>query len=212
MITSFPNLLTLSRIGTIPPLIALFYWDSPWSGWVALGLFTVAGATDFFDGYFARSMSQHSRLGRMLDPIADKLLIAAVILMLVAFDKAPTIAALIILCRELLVSGLREFLAELNVGVPVSRLAKWKTVMQMIAIGFLLVGEAGPAFFHPAVTTTLVGEVLLWSAALLTLVTGLDYLVVGLKHMDGPVDEQADSRVDADAGEAKSSPDPAVPR
>ncbi len=187
MITSLPNLLTLSRIGTIPPLIALFYWDSPWSGWVALGLFTVAGVTDFFDGYLARTMSQQSRLGRMLDPIADKLLIAAVILMLVAFDKAPIIAALIILCRELLVSGLREFLAELNVGVPVSRLAKWKTVMQMIAIGFLLVGEAGPYFFHPAVTTTLIGEVLLWTAAGLTLVTGADYLLVGLKHVDGPV-------------------------
>jgi cardiolipin synthase (CMP-forming) len=187
MITSLPNLLTLSRIGTIPPLIALFYWDSPWSGWVALGLFTVAGVTDFFDGYLARTMSQQSRLGRMLDPIADKLLIAAVILMLVAFDKAPIIASLIILCRELLVSGLREFLAELNVGVPVSRLAKWKTVMQMIAIGFLLVGEAGPYFFDPVVTTTLIGEVLLWTAAGLTLVTGADYLLVGLKHMDGPV-------------------------
>ena len=187
MITSLPNILTLSRIVVIPPLIALFYWDSPASGWVALGLFTAAGFTDFFDGYFARSMRQHSRLGRMLDPIADKLLIASVILMLVAFDKAPIIAALIILCRELLVSGLREFLAELSVSVPVSRLAKWKTVMQMIAIGFLLVGEVGPSFFHPAVTTVLVGEVLLWGSALLTLVTGFDYLRAGLKHMDGPV-------------------------
>ncbi|MFP6740066.1 MAG: CDP-diacylglycerol--glycerol-3-phosphate 3-phosphatidyltransferase [Alphaproteobacteria bacterium] len=193
MITSLPNLLTLSRIGTIPPLIALFYWDSPWSGWVALGLFSVAAVTDFFDGYLARILSQQSRFGRMLDPIADKLLIAAVILMLVAFDKAPIIAALIILCRELLVSGLREFLAELNVGVPVSRLAKWKTVMQMVAIGFLLVGEAGPHFFHPAVTTTLVGEVLLWTAAVLTLVTGTDYLIVGLKHMDEPVDSNVNS-------------------
>ena len=187
MITSLPNILTLSRIIVIPPLVALFYWDSPATGWVALGLFTVAGFTDFFDGYFARSMRLHSRLGRMLDPIADKLLVASVILMLVAFDKAPIIAALIILCRELLVSGLREFLAELSVSVPVSRLAKWKTVMQMIAIGFLLVGEAGPSFFHPAVTTVLVGEVLLWGSALLTLVTGFDYLRAGLKHMDGPV-------------------------
>ena len=187
MITSLPNILPLSRIVFIPPLIALFYWDNPASGWVALGLFTVAGFTDFFDGYFARSMRQHSRLGRMLDPIADKLLIAAVILMLVAFDKAPTIAALIILCRELLVSGLREFLAELSVSVPVSRLAKWKTVMQMIAIGFLLVGEAGPYFFDPLITTVLIGEVLLWGAAMLTLVTGFDYLRAGLKHMDGPV-------------------------
>ena len=187
MITTLPNLLTLSRIGVIPLLVALFYWDSPFAGWVSCGLFAVAAITDFFDGYLARSWSQQSRLGRMLDPIADKLLIASVILMLVAFDRAPIIAALIILCRELLVSGLREFLAELSVSVPVSRLAKWKTVMQMIAIGFLLVGEAGPYFFDPLITTVLVGEVLLWGAALLTLVTGFDYLRAGLKHLDGPV-------------------------
>ena len=187
MITSLPNILTLSRIGVIPPLIALFYWDSPLAGWVAMGLFTVAGFTDFFDGYLARSMRQHSRLGRMLDPIADKLLVASVIVMLVAFQRAPLFAALVILCRELLVSGLREFLAELSVSVPVSRLAKWKTVIQMVAIGFLLVGDAGPAFFHPAVTTVLIGDVLLWSAAVLTLITGFDYLRAGLKHMHGPV-------------------------
>ncbi len=182
---NLPNWLTLSRIGVIPPLMALFYWDSPLAGWVACGLFTVAGITDFFDGYLARARNEHSLLGRMLDPIADKLLVASVILMLVAFGRAPLFAAVIILCRELLVSGLREFLAELRVGMPVSRLAKWKTVIQMVAIGFLLVGATGPVFFHPAVTTVLIGEVLLWSAAVLTLVTGFDYLRLALKHADG---------------------------
>ncbi len=188
MITNLPNLLTLSRIAVIPLLIALFYWDNPLSGWVALGLFTVAGITDFFDGYFARSMDQHSRLGQMLDPIADKLLVAAVVLMLVAFQRAPVLAALIILCRELLVSGLREYLAEVRVSMPVSRLAKWKTFIQMFSIGFLLVGEAGPYFFHPAVTTVLIGEILIWSAAILTLVTGYDYLRAGWRHLHEPAD------------------------
>ena len=115
---NLPNWLTLSRIGVIPPLIALFYWDSPLAGWVACGLFTVAGITDFFDGYLARTRNEHSLLGRMLDPIADKLLVASVILMLVAFDRAPLFASVVILCRELLVSGLRDFLAELRVGMP----------------------------------------------------------------------------------------------
>ena len=190
---NLPNWLTLSRIGVIPPLMALFYWDSPLAGWVSCGLFTIAGITDFFDGYFARTRNEHSLLGRMLDPIADKLLVASVILMLVAFGRAPLFAAVVILCRELLVSGLREFLAELRVGMPVSRLAKWKTVIQMVAIGFLLVGATGPVFFHPAVTTVLIGEVLLWMAAVLTLVTGFDYLRLALKHVDGsPIESAAE--------------------
>jgi cardiolipin synthase len=188
MITSIPNLLTLSRIAVIPLLVLLFYWDSPMSGWVALGLFTVAAITDFFDGYFARSLDQHSILGRMLDPIADKLFVASVVLMLVAFDRAPVLAALVILCRELLVSGLREFLAEIRVSMPVSRLAKWKTFIQMFALGFLLVGEVGPSFFHPAVTTMLIGEILIWVAATLTLVTGYDYLRAVWKHLQEPPD------------------------
>ena len=189
MITNLPNMLTLSRIGVIPPLILLFYWDDPLAGWVSMGLLTLAGVTDYLDGYFARTRRQISRLGRMLDPIADKLLVTSVILMLVAFDRAPLFASLVILCRELLVSGLREFLAELRVSVPVTRLAKWKTVIQMVAIGFLLVGEAGPVFFAPYVTTVLIGEILLWSAAGLTLVTGFDYVRAGLKHIYSPAHE-----------------------
>ena len=183
---NLPNILSFSRICVIPPLIALFYWDNPLAGWVACGLFTLAGITDFLDGYLARSMRQHSRFGRMLDHIADKLLVTSVILMLVAFDKAPVLAALVILCREFLVSGLREYLAEVSVGMPVSRLAKWKTVIQMFAIGFLLVGEAGPTFFVPLLTTVFVGETLLWIAVALTLYTGFGYMRAGMKHMTVP--------------------------
>ena len=210
MILSLPNILTLSRIGAIPLLIALFYWDHPLAGWVACGLFTVAGFTDFFDGYLARTRRQHSRLGRMLDPIADKLLVGAVVVMLVAFDKAPVLAALVILCRELLVSGLREFLAEISVSVPVSRLAKWKTTIQMFAIGFLLVGEAGPSFFHPAVTTVLIGEILLWSAVVLTLITGFDYLRVGLRHAWKPSSSTGEKRPGSGTVRATKPPTPAA--
>lgn len=190
---NLPNLLTLSRIAVIPVLVGLFYLPGDFARWVACLLFSAAGLTDYLDGRFARSSGQVSAMGRFLDPIADKLLVAAVILMLVAFDDIRglvVLPALIILAREILVSGLREFLAALSVGVPVSRMSKWKTTLQMVALGFLIVGDAAPAWL-PA---TLVGEVGLWVAALLTIVTGYDYLVTGLRHMDagaGPAAERA---------------------
>lgn len=180
--TSLPNMLTLSRIAVIPVLVALFYVQGDAARWVACGLYTLAGVTDYFDGHFARRRSQISAFGRFLDPIADKLLVSAVILMLVAKDGISglvVLPALIILCREVLVSGLREFLAGLNVGLPVSRLAKWKTMLQMVSLGFLIVGDAGPDF----VPVQFIGEAGLWIAALLTLVTGYDYLRVGFLHM-----------------------------
>ena len=189
MISTIPNILTLSRIAVIPLLVTLFYWDSPTARWIGLGIFTVAAITDILDGYFARSMDQHSRLGRMLDPIADKLLVGSIVIMLVAFQRAPVLAALVILCRELLVSGLREFLAEIGVSMPVSRLAKWKTFIQMFSIGFLMIGDVGPFFFHPAVTTVLIGEILIWIAAALTLVTGYDYLRTGWRSISEPEDD-----------------------
>src|SRR6185437_16190757 len=130
--------------------------------WVALAVFIGAGVTDFFDGYFARIWGQQSSLGRMLDPIADKLLVAASLLMLAAGSTIrgwTLLAAVIILCREILVSGLREYLAELQVSVPVTRLAKWKTVAQMVAIGFLIAGEAGDRIV-PVVSHT--GILLMW--------------------------------------------------
>ena len=205
MIYNLPNILTLSRIGVIPPIIGLLYWDNPLAGWIACGVFALAGLTDFFDGYFARSRRQSSRVGRMLDPIADKLLVTSVLLMLVAFDRAPAIAALIILCRELMVSGLREYLAEVSVGMPVSRLAKWKTGIQMGAIGFLLVGEAGPTFGAPFLTTVLIGEILLWIAAALTLFTGFRYLRAGLVHMKRPLPRGRQRRARAALGAARST-------
>jgi cardiolipin synthase len=181
MLTSLPNLLTLSRIGVIPVLL-LLYLNQPWTRWAALFLFIAAGVTDWLDGYLARNRGQMSAIGRFLDPIADKLLVSAVIFLLVAVDSITGLVllpALVILCREILVSGLREYLAEIQVSVPVSTLAKWKTMIQMVALGFLVVGDHGPDFLP----VQLIGEVGLWLAAALTLVTGYDYLSRGLKHM-----------------------------
>jgi cardiolipin synthase (CMP-forming) len=182
-LTSLPNLLTLSRILAIPIVIATFYVSGDYARWFACALFSAAGVTDWLDGHMARRWAQQSELGRFLDPVADKLLVSATLFMLVAKGRFSTewalLPALVILCREILVSGLREYLAELRVGLPVSKLAKWKTAIQMVAIGVLIVGGAGPGFL-PVVA---LGEALLWVAALLTLVTGYDYLRAGLAHM-----------------------------
>lgn len=183
IVSSLPNLLTLFRIVAIPLLVATFYLDSPTMRWIALGLFSLAGISDFLDGWLARRWQQVSSLGRFLDPIADKLLVASVLMMLVAFhriDAWGVLPALVILCREILVSGLREFLAEAKVGLPVTNLAKWKTAVQMVALPVLLVGSAAPSWL-PAEH---IGMALLWIAAFLTAVTGWDYLRAGLHHMD----------------------------
>ena len=188
MLYSLPNLLTISRILAIPLIVALFWFKGDSARWATLALFTLAGITDYFDGMLARSMGQMSNLGRFLDPVADKLLVSALLIMLVwsgNISGLVILPALVILCREILVSGLREFLASIKVGVPVSNLAKWKTGVQMVALGFLIVGAAGPVFLHPDITTTLIGEAMLWGAALLTIITGYDYLRAGLKHMSG---------------------------
>ncbi len=197
MPNSLPNLLTLSRIVILPALVATFYFDEPAARWTALGLFVAAGITDFFDGYLARSFDIQSKLGQFLDPIADKLLVATAILMLVAFKVIygpHVLAALIILIREITVSGLREFLADIKVRVPVSRLAKWKTAVQIFALAFLLIGDAAAPF--PAV---IVGLICLWIAAVLTLYTGYGYLRTGLRHMTGPGEGlEADPAQDGD--------------
>ncbi|OIR07915.1 CDP-diacylglycerol--glycerol-3-phosphate 3-phosphatidyltransferase [mine drainage metagenome] len=184
MVTSLPNLLTLSRIVVIPLLVGTFYLVGPLWHWVACALFALAAVTDYFDGYLARRQNIVSSFGRFLDPIADKLLVAAVLLMLTGFDRLgqwSVLPALVILLREILVSGLREYLAELRVGLPVSRLAKWKTAIQMAALTALLVGDAAP----PWLPTQSVGVLCLWLAAVLTLITGWDYLRAGLTHMTG---------------------------
>lgn len=186
MIYSLPNLLTISRILAIPLIVTLFWFKGDAARWAMLVLFALAGITDYFDGMLARSMGQISNLGRFLDPVADKLLVSALLIMLVWSDNISGLVilpALVILCREILVSGLREFLAGIKVGVPVSNLAKWKTGVQMFALGFLILGEAGPDFWLPEITTTIIGETMLWIAAVLTIVTGYDYLRAGLKHM-----------------------------
>lgn len=163
-------------------MVASFYLRGDMSNWISFAIFTVAGITDFFDGYVARKFNQSSKLGAFMDPIADKLLIAAALMMMVAFDRIEgfsVLAAIVILCREFAVSGLREFLAELKVSVPVTYLAKWKTTLQIVAICLLLVGNAAPSII-PAV---MIGDICLWIAAILTLYTGYDYLRSGLKHM-----------------------------
>ncbi|MFM2129113.1 MAG: hypothetical protein RL477_659 [Pseudomonadota bacterium] len=182
MLSTLPNILTLSRIIVIPALVGAFYLDRPLSNWVTAALFTAAGLTDFLDGYLARSWQQVTNLGRFLDPVADKVMVAVAIFMMLAFGPIAgwlVLPALVILCREIVVSGLREFLAEIHVSVPVSRLAKWKTTLQMVALGLLLWGEAG----QPYVPTIYLGTWALWIAAALTLVTGYDYLRAGLRHM-----------------------------
>ena len=185
---SLPNILTYGRIIAVPRVVLCFFVEgrlesSDFARWTALGLFIVASITDFFDGYLARIWKQTSTIGRMLDPIADKLLVSAILLLLAADGTIAgwTLwAAIILLCREILVSGLREYLAELKVSVPVSRLAKWKTTAQMVALAFLLAGPAGDKVV-PYVTE--MGIVLLWISALLTLYTGWDYFKAGLKHV-----------------------------
>jgi len=186
---TLPNLLTLSRILAVPILVFLLWRPMPVDYAITFVLYCVVGITDYFDGYLARAQGRISRLGQFLDPIADKIMVAAVIVMLISTRKMSgepvihglhIIPALIILLREIIVSGLREFLAPLNVSMPVSTLAKWKTTFQLVSLGALILGGAFPAeeWIHS------VGLVSLWAAAALTMVTGYDYLRIGIKHMD----------------------------
>ena len=188
MLTSLPNLLTLFRIAAIPGIVALFFLDSDLGKYLACGLFGIAAITDFFDGYVARAYGQQSSFGKFLDPVADKLLVSSALLMATGFGQISGLTilpAVVILCREILVSGLREFLAGVQISVPVSTLAKWKTMIQMFAIGFLIVGDSGP----DALPTRLIGEWGLWAAAVLTLITGYDYLRASLHHLTGETDD-----------------------
>jgi cardiolipin synthase len=187
---NLPNMLTYARIVAVPLIVLCFFFEgrlqsSDFARWTALAIFVAASVTDYLDGYLARSWQQTSNIGRMLDPIADKLLVATCLILLAA-DPNRTIAgwtlwaAIIILCREILVSGLREYLAGLKVSVPVTQLAKWKTTIQLVAVGFLLAGPAGDRIL-PYVTET--GIALLWISAIVTLYTGYDYFRAGLKHV-----------------------------
>ncbi len=179
-----PNLLTYGRIVAVPLVAGLLLWGTNGARWMALTLFILAAVTDFFDGWLARAWQQQSALGRMLDPIADKLLVAGVLLMLAANGQplhgVHLWAAFIILMREVLVSGLREFLGQLQASVPVTLLAKWKTALQLVAIGFLIAGPAGDEVMPYTSQTGIIG---LWLAALLTMYTGFDYFRAGLHHV-----------------------------
>jgi cardiolipin synthase len=181
-----PNLLTLSRIAAIPVLVVLVALRDPWADFAACVVFSVAAITDYFDGKLARERQQTSAFGRMLDPIADKLLVGAALMLLAGMERLIPLGllpAIVILLREILVSGLREYLAGLSVGLPVTRLAKWKTGFQMGALGTLLAGDTAAGVLHLSfLPVSLIGEVMLWTAAALTLLTGWDYLQAGLRH------------------------------
>jgi len=177
-----PNILTIFRIAMIPALYLAFFIDGPIGDWLCVVIFTLACTTDFLDGWVARRYNVQSGFGRMLDPIADKLTVATCLMLLVhgrMIADIHLLAAVIILCREILVSGLREYLMELRVSLPVSTLAKFKTTLQMVALGFLLSGEAGKEVWS---ISQEIGLGLLWIAAGLTMVTGYDYVTKGLKH------------------------------
>lgn len=181
---TLPNILTYGRILAVFGIVGLLYSSSePWARWSAFALYSAAGITDFFDGYLARLWGQVSHMGKMLDPIADKLLVASCLLILCADGSISGVsvwAAMIILCREILVSGLREYLAGIKVSVPVSTLAKWKTTLQIFALGFLIVGQAGESVLPGNV---LIGTIMLWIAAAITLYTGYDYSKNILKYI-----------------------------
>ena len=180
---TLPNLLTLSRIVAMPVLVGLLWRPSPTDFGIAFALYVLVAATDYFDGYLARAHGTVSKLGIFLDPIADKIMVGTVIVMLIVtrmLDGLPVIAGLVILLREIAVSGLREFLAQLSISVPVSQLAKWKTTFQLVALGALILAGAAPL----QAWIGWIGLFCLWMAAGLTLVTGWDYLRVGLRHMD----------------------------
>lgn len=196
MITGLPNLLTLSRIVVIPAIVAAFYLDGTAANWTTFGLFIAAGVTDYFDGYVARVRSQQTAFGRFLDPVADKLLVGSTLLMMAAFDRLTGLVilpALVILLREILISGLREFLAQVQIPVPVTKLAKWKTTVQFGALALLLLGDA-VGWAHDA------GSAALWAAALLTLYTGYGYLSSGLRHIG------ASDRREKSAGQDRNAP------
>jgi cardiolipin synthase len=181
---NIPNILTYGRIAAAPLVGATYYIPGNWGPWIAFSIFVIASVTDYFDGYLARAWKQQSALGRMLDPIADKLLVSVAILVLAVdgmFNGASFWAAVIILMREVFVSGLREFLAGLRVSLPVTRLAKWKTTMQLVAIAALLIAPALQGAKHGFIIN--LGLTFFWATAIVTLYTGYDYFRAGLKHL-----------------------------
>jgi cardiolipin synthase (CMP-forming) len=190
MLTDLPNVLTLSRIAVIPLMVALVALRTPVGDLSACIIFALAAITDYFDGMLARNRRQQSDLGRMLDPIADKLLVGATLMVLVGHGRVSALGlypAIVIMLREILVSGLREYLAGIRIGLPVTRFAKWKTGFQMGALGTLLAGDTTARLLGIGfLPVSAIGETMLWIAAALTLITGWDYLTAGLRHVAAP--------------------------
>lgn len=175
---NLPNILTLARIAILPVLVWLLLTYETWAAWTALGIYIVAAFTDFLDGWIARKQNIVSDFGTFLDPISDKIFVATLLITLTGIGRLPElwmVPAILILVREFLISGLREYLGPKNVQVPVSRLAKWKTAVQMLALGFLIIGPHAPKVL-------MIGQWALALAAVLTLVTGWNYLKSGMKH------------------------------
>lgn len=184
---NIPNLLTMIRIWAIPAIVATFFIHTPFWAWTGVVLFVIAGITDYMDGYLARHLNQLSRFGRVLDPIADKLLVGSILLMLAYAERLGhwgILPAVIIMCREILVSGLREFLAEIKVGCPVTKLAKWKTACQMTALPVLMVADPASSGVFWGHVLWIVGMLALWGAAILTVMTGYDYWKSGRRYMN----------------------------
>jgi CDP-diacylglycerol--glycerol-3-phosphate 3-phosphatidyltransferase len=191
--SSLPNALTIARIGLVPLFVAAFFLPGDDGRWLVFVLFCLAGVTDAFDGMIARRLKAESSFGRMLDPIADKLIVSAALLMLAAdrtLQGIQLVPALVILCREILVSGLREFLAGADVSIPVTRIAKLKTVMQVAAIAALIASSASERMLPGVTSAALAG---LWVASGLTMYTGYAYLLAGLHHVRGGQDVRANT-------------------
>lgn len=190
MPTTLPNMLTISRVAAIPLMVVFASLQTGWADFVACLIFSAAAITDYFDGKIARDRAQTSDFGRMLDPIADKLLVGAALMLLAGMGRLSDTGlypAIIIMLREILVSGLREYLAAVSAaGLPVTQLAKWKTGFQMGALGTLLAGDtAAYALNLDVLPISAIGEAMLWAAAGLTVITGWDYLLAGLRHARG---------------------------
>ena len=186
MLKKIPNILTIGRIIIVPFFVLAFYLPGFYGDLTAFVLFVIASFTDFLDGMLARMMGQESRLGELLDPIADKIIVATALILLVmsgTIRHYEVIAAIIILTREILISGLREFLARGQIKLPVTNLAKLKTFLQMVAIALLLTGETGNKIFNfQDYNAQTIGIILLWLSAFLTLYTGYEYLRKGIDH------------------------------
>ena len=186
MLKKIPNILTIGRIIIVPFFVLAFYLPGFYGDLTACVLFVIASFTDFLDGMLARMMSEESKLGELLDPIADKIIVATALILLVmdgTIRNYEVIAAIIILTREILISGLREFLAKGQIKLPVSNLAKLKTVLQMVAISLLLTGETGNKILNfQDYNAQTIGMILLWLSAILTLYTGYEYLRKGIDH------------------------------